>query len=397
MVVGTNYGLALGRDRQHKGRIVCVGNGDQNLGYAELLGTPRRGPGQIDPGGSAAGDLDVFPAETTPAHSEALHDGLFPGEPGGETATRIGIAVGVLPFVIGEATPLEVLAVLMEEMADAVDLGEVDSEADDGHEARLGLRPNLACIKYQVSSSKYCSLGGSVDTDKLIQAQIAYYRARAREYDGEVSRAIEELPGYLERFVAEKAELEAWLFADPPTGHVLEIAAGSGNRTTQMLRSADRVTALDAAPEMLELLRAKHPTVETIEVNVFDWEPPRRYDNVFFGYWISHIPEARWGDFWELVDRALVPGGRVWFMDNAHPDYADTNGPGDWPVAAGLRVADRVDDEVQTRTLLDGSEWTMVKRFWWPDDLEAELADLGWEASVGHTSFAFIYGVAERL
>lgn len=235
-----------------------------------------------------------------------------------------------------------------------------------------------------------------MDTDELVAAQIAYYRARAQEYDGEVTRAFEALPGYLERFVAEKAELEAWLEADPPTGHVLEIAAGSGNRTSQIVGFADRMTALDASPEMLDLLRAKHPSVETIEADIFSWEPPRRYDNIFFGYWISHIPHARWVVFWEMLDRALAPGGRVWFMDNAHPEYADANGPGDWPVAAGLRVADRVDDEVQTRTLSDGSEWTMVKRFWWPDQLGAELADLGWTATIEHTGFAFIYGVARR-
>ena len=235
-----------------------------------------------------------------------------------------------------------------------------------------------------------------MDTDELVAAQIAYYRARAGEYDGEVLRAIEEIPGYVDRFMSEKKQLEVWLEADPPTGHVLEIAAGSGNRTSQIVGSADRVTALDAAPEMLALLRAKHPTVETIQADVFSWEPAQRYDNIFFGYWISHVPAARWVAFWATVDQALAPGGRVWFMDNAHPDYADANGPGDWPVAAGLRVADRVDDEVQTRTLLDGSEWTMVKRFWWPDQLEAELADLGWHAEAGHTSFAFIHGIAER-
>ena len=147
---------------------------------------------------------------------------------------------------------------------------------------------------------------------------------------------------------------------------------------------------------MLDLLRSKHPEVATIEADVFTWDPPHRFDNIFFGYWMSHIPEARWRAFWALLDRALTPGGRVWFMDNAHPEYADTNGPGDWPVAAGLRVADRVDDEVQSRTLLDGSEWTMVKRFWWPDQLEAELAALGWAAAIRHTSFAFIYGTAHR-
>ncbi len=38
----------------------------------------------------------------------------------------------------------------------------------------------------------------------------------------------------------------------------------------------------------------------------------------------------------------------------------------------------------------------MVKRFWWPGELTAELGKLGWLANVGHTDFAFIYGTARR-
>jgi len=236
-----------------------------------------------------------------------------------------------------------------------------------------------------------------VDPDDLIASQIEYYRARASQYDGELSREAELTPGFMEAFESEKAIIDDWLAADPPRGHVLEIAAGTGNRTTQLLRSAERVTALDAAPEMLEILRAKHPGVEVIEADVFSWQPPRRYDNVFMGYWLTHVPAARWVRFWSLVDSALAPGGRVWFMDNAHPSHTNANGPGDRPVAAGLRLDDRTDTEVQTRTIDDGSEWTLVKRFWLPDELTADLGRLGWKAEVRHTTFAFIYGTAQRI
>ena len=168
-----------------------------------------------------------------------------------------------------------------------------------------------------------------METDELIAAQVAYDRARAAQYDDEPRHADNDQsrPEYLDRLRIDVAELDAWLAADPPTGHVLEIAAGSGNRTGRLLDTADRVTAVDAAPEMLDLLAAKHPEVHTIQADIFNWEPPRRYDNIYFGYWISHVPAARWNSFWDLVDRALVAGGRVWFMDNAHPDHAAANGP----------------------------------------------------------------------
>jgi demethylmenaquinone methyltransferase/2-methoxy-6-polyprenyl-1,4-benzoquinol methylase len=235
-----------------------------------------------------------------------------------------------------------------------------------------------------------------LNTEDLIAAQIDYYRARAASYDQEVERATELAPGYADAFRHEAAAIASWLAADPPRGHVLEIAAGSGNRTTGLLRSAERVTALDAAPEMLALLAAKHPDVETIEADVFSWQPPQRYDHIFMGYWITHVPAACWERFWSIVDDALAPDGRVWFMDNAHPDYANSHGPGDWPVAAGLRLDDRTEGEVQTRTLDDGRSFTMVKRFWWPGELTASLGRLGWLAEVDHTRFAFIYGTARR-
>jgi demethylmenaquinone methyltransferase/2-methoxy-6-polyprenyl-1,4-benzoquinol methylase len=238
-----------------------------------------------------------------------------------------------------------------------------------------------------------------VDADELIAAQIAYYRARATQYDDEPAHADNDQSGpqYLSRLRNDVAELDAWLEADPPTGHVLEIAAGSGNRTGRLLPAADRVTAVDASLEMLELLAAKHPEVERIEADIFSWEPPQRYDNIYFGYWISHVPAARWDSFWELVDRALVAGGRVWFMDNAHPYHANANDIGGRLELAGeRRIEPSAESEVRTRRLRDGSEWTLVKRFWWPEELAADLSRLGWAARVAHSDFAFLYGTAAR-
>jgi len=231
-----------------------------------------------------------------------------------------------------------------------------------------------------------------VDAEELVAAQIAYYRARATQYDHEPAHADddESRPEYLARLRHDIAELDAWLDADPPTGRVLELAAGSGNRTGRLLRAADGVTAVDAAPEMLDLLAAKHPGVERIQADIFSWKPPQRYDNIYFGYWISHVPEALWDSFWDLVDRALVAGGRVWFMDNAHPDHSNRQLTGE------RRIERPAESEVRTRRLRDGSEWTMVKRFWWPAELAADLGRLGWTAHIDHTDFAFIYGTARR-
>jgi demethylmenaquinone methyltransferase/2-methoxy-6-polyprenyl-1,4-benzoquinol methylase len=42
-----------------------------------------------------------------------------------------------------------------------------------------------------------------------------------------------------------------------PSGQVLELACGPGTWTSQLLSHADTVTAVDAAPEMLQIAAAK--------------------------------------------------------------------------------------------------------------------------------------------
>ncbi len=83
----------------------------------------------------------------------------------------------------------------------------------------------------------------------MLAEQLAYYRARAPEYtktafhDATARRAEAAAIRMLERF--------------QPAGDVLELACGPGTWTGQLARHAEMVTALDGAPEMLELARAK--------------------------------------------------------------------------------------------------------------------------------------------
>jgi len=119
------------------------------------------------------------------------------------------------------------------------------------------------------------------------------------------------------------------LDAFAPGGQVLELAAGTGTWTGELARHADHVTAVDAAPEVLAINRARHGglRVTYVVADLFSWTPPRRFDAVCSGFWISHVPAARWAWFWTLVDAALAPGGRVWFCDSAHPAHVAAHGP----------------------------------------------------------------------
>jgi SAM-dependent methyltransferase len=240
-------------------------------------------------------------------------------------------------------------------------------------------------------------------TDALLAEQKAYYRARAPEYDDWWARRGPEfdMGPVVNQLVREnQEELYASLGDAGLRGHVLEVAAGTGTFTAQLLRHVDRVTAVDASPETLALNRAKNrdDRVEYVVADLFAWDPPERYDAVSFSFWISHVPADRWSQFWALVDRALVPGGTVWFCDNAHPAFIELGAPEEfWSYRD--RAACRADaerDERQARQLADGRRFEVVKRYWEPATLETELAAFGWRADVRNTAWTFVHGTARR-
>ena len=225
--------------------------------------------------------------------------------------------------------------------------------------------------------------------EALLSEQLDYYRARAGEYDrwwqreGRFDRGADAN----RRWFAEAAELERVLERFAPRGEVLELACGTGLWTRHLVRGADRVTAVDAAPEVLEINRARvaDNRVRYIQADLFDWSPPpHAFDACVFAFWLSHVPDERFAPFWDTVRGALAPGGRVLFIDSARTDRS----------TAADHVLPEGEQTTMTRRLDDGREFRIVKRFYEPVALVAELAALGWDCDAGTTGEFFIYGVA---
>ncbi len=201
--------------------------------------------------------------------------------------------------------------------------------------------------------------------DDLLAEQAAYYRAAADEYAVDVA-AGRELATALERFA--------------PAGDVLELACGPGVWTEQLLRTADSVTAVDASAEMLARARGRvgAARVRFVQADLFTWEVEGRYDVVFFGFWLSHVPLDRFDRFWAMVRDALKPGGRVFFVDdNARTPEELVHGE---------------ESSVIERRLRDGTAYRAVKVAHQPADLEARLRDLGWDVTVQACSGPFFWG-----
>jgi SAM-dependent methyltransferase len=240
--------------------------------------------------------------------------------------------------------------------------------------------------------------------DALLAEQQRYYCARADGYDDWWYRRHEydmgpEFKAFWDRDID---ELKVAFDAFAPRGDVLELAGGTGIWTGELLRFADRVTVVDGSAETLAINRAKHgdERVERIVADLFSFTPPRRFDVVFFSFWISHVPAARWSDFWSFVASAVAPGGRVFFLDGARPEHGLESGPDDWRAKKLAEQAamhgGSVGSDVTERELRDGRRFRVVKRFWEPAVLEADLARLGWDATVRETTWQFMYGQARR-
>ena len=222
--------------------------------------------------------------------------------------------------------------------------------------------------------------------EELLAEQVAYYRTRAPRYDDWWNRtgvyALD--PERKAEWDGEVARLEAAVDDLRPTGSVLELACGTGLWTTRLLRHADHVVALDSSPEALELNRARTGAdrVRYVEVDLFEWRPSALFDVVFFSFWLSHVPPSRWTGFWELVRRALAPGGRAIFIDNRWGDGTWRDGP-------------RPDGYERVRNDAgDGQEYRIVKSYYEPDELGAQLKSLGWDALVTSTGRSFVFGWA---
>lgn len=222
--------------------------------------------------------------------------------------------------------------------------------------------------------------------DVLLREQAEYYRARAAEYDewflrtGRYDRGAEHRAAWQ----AEVAVVEQALREQLTSGEVLELACGTGLWTRHLARSDRRVLAVDASPEVIEINRARVQSdrVEYVQADLFSWTPPAgQFDAVFFGFWLSHVPQERFEPFWSMVRTALKPNGRAFWVDSLFEQASTARDHGPVDQSGVIR-----------RRLNDGREFRIVKMFYDPADLQQRLASLGFSGWVRSSGSFFHYG-----
>jgi ubiquinone/menaquinone biosynthesis C-methylase UbiE len=172
-----------------------------------------------------------------------------------------------------------------------------------------------------------------------------YYDARAPEYDdwyyGQGQFAGRERPGWKD----EVAALETALRALPPA-RTLDVACGTGYLTRWL---PGEVTGLDQSEAMLSEARSRLPGAELVRADALDRLPfvDGAFERVLTGHFYGHLePAAR--------ERFLAEARRL------APELVvvDSAGSG---------------EEWQERTLNDGTQWRVYKRWFTPEALLEEL------------------------
>jgi SAM-dependent methyltransferase len=216
---------------------------------------------------------------------------------------------------------------------------------------------------------------------------VAYYEARAPEYDDWYLRRGRYARGPIHD-AAWNAELDAagrWLDALPIHGEIVELAAGTG-WWSPLLASKGELSLYDAASAPLDRARDRlmaHGLRAHLHIRDAWAEPDRAVDAVYTGFWLSHVPRDQLDAFLGVVHRWLKPGGIFAFIDSRFDPQSSAV---DHPTPA---------DDRSVRRLDDGREFTIVKVYYEPDELERALTRAGFERpDVTTTGRFFVTGSA---
>ncbi len=207
---------------------------------------------------------------------------------------------------------------------------------------------------------------------RVLDEQLAFYRARAPEYD--------DSPETREQLAPVRQTLRAL----GPFDHIVELACGPGLWTRDLVHIGRAVDAIDASPEMIEINRRRVTSdrVTYRQADLFEWEPDREYDLLFAAFWLSHVPPDLMDDFLGKIRRAVRPGGTVFIVDQCNDIIDEPQGG--------------FEGMLQQRRVGDGRLFTIVKVYYHPVLLANVFTRYGLEATPTRIGDSFFTIVGQR-
>jgi hypothetical protein len=156
------------------------------------------------------------------------------------------------------------------------------------------------------------------DDAALLAEQVAYYRARAGEYDewwlrtGRYDRG-----AAFERAMARRngrgrsGARRVPARANAATRSRVRLRHRAVHAASRRARAADRRGRCVARGDRDQscALRRSARRNRYVDGDIFDFRPTERFDLVFFSFWLSHVPDTCFARFWQQVRDCLAPGG----------------------------------------------------------------------------------------
>ncbi len=189
----------------------------------------------------------------------------------------------------------------------------------------------------------------------------AYYAARANEYDSIYLKPERQ---------RDLRAIESWLPAIFTGARVLEVACGTGYWTQFIVQSAERIVAVDASSETMEIAKSRiaHDKVTFHVGDAYALSTDLgTFNAAFAGFWYSHIPKARRREFSHALHALLAPGSKVVFLDNLYVEGS----------SSPISEIDAHGDTYQLRRLEDGSTHQVIKNFPSESELRSTIVEFG--------------------
>lgn len=216
--------------------------------------------------------------------------------------------------------------------------------------------------------------------ERSLSAMQTYYAARAGEYD-----AVYEKP---ER-QADLRRIERWLPSTMSGQRVLEVACGTGYWTQFLAPVALSIVAVDSSAETLRIAKRRVPH-NTVLFEVGDAYALKHHGGLFgaafAGFWFSHVPLDRQGEFLRGLNEVLEPGAKVVLLDNRFVEGS----------SSAISEQDPAGNTYQSRKLGNGSTHRVLKNF----PTEAQLLALiesGLGQSAVYTCWSFFWALEYRV
>lgn len=215
-----------------------------------------------------------------------------------------------------------------------------------------------------------------------------YYNERAEEYDaifeggGPASckpdiykKDIELLFAFLQRFQGESS---------------LDIGCGTAFWLQEYYKNFKKYTFIDASSRMLEKCRERAEGLQIAQNSCFlsgdfltqDFDNMEQsFDGIISGFVLSHFTLAQEKQFFSQIRKILKKKGQIVIIDNIWSKW---------------RAKDEVKEDIEKRTLMDGREFAIYKKYFTEDEMIAIFQKYGFEVKESCIGYNF-FGMRGEL